>query len=321
MSLGQRSSKPPGWQPRAALKTLQFRADVLASIRAYFAEQGVWEAETPLLDKFGSSDPALRNFVVEAAPGEPPYYLQTSPEFAMKRLVAAGSGDIYQLSRAFRAEECGRWHAHEFTLLEWYRLGRDHQALMDDVTALVARVMPALRVQRESYARVFTAQFGLDPHRASPAELSACAAQHGIVLSAADQADKALVLDSLFERVIAAHGLGQSALFVYDFPVEQAAYARIRSGAYPVAERFELIIDGVEVANGYHELCDATEQRRRMAWENRRRRARGQASVAPDERFLAALESGMPACAGVALGVDRLVMLAWGARALAEVRF
>ena len=306
------------WRPTATLGALRRRAETLARIRTYFAATGAFEVDTPLLCARGVTDPALENFAVSC--GESGIaYLQTSPEFAMKRLIAAGSGDIYQIGHAFRREEAGRIHNSEFTLLEWYRLGRDHHGLMDDVEGLLAAVGLARPCRRASYAALCLAHAGLDPHRATTVELATAVERWQVALAVADRTDRALLLDVLFSHAVLPALAGAGAVFVYDFPREQAAYARLGPGSPTVGERFELIVDGIEIANGYHELGDAAEQRARQEAENACRIRRGRAPMALDEDFLAALGEGFPSCAGAALGVDRLQLVLDGGRELREV--
>jgi len=307
------------WRPAASMAVLRRRAQAAAAMREYFAETGALEVHTPLLMPSGSTDPALNNFVAgpdEGAQG-PSGYLQSSPEFAMKRLLAAGSGDIYQLGPAFRAEESGRHHLAEFTLLEWYRVGRDHHALMDDVEQLVTTVLPELRFTRARYADLFARGYGVDVHTTGTPELAEIA--HAANVHVGGATERAVLLDALFADLFLRTAPAREALFVYDFPTEQSAYARIQPGPPRVASRFELIIGGIEIANGYHELIDAKEQAERMASENRRRAAAGQAPVPSDPDLLDALAAGLPDCAGVALGFDRLLMLMTDAPSIAAV--
>ena len=290
----------------------------MRQIRDYFAAEDVLEVETPLLMPSGSQDPALTSFAT-SAPAEanhwPRGYLQTSPEFAMKRLLAAGSGDIFQLCHAFRVEQPGRYHLAEFVLLEWYRVGFDHHHLMDDVEALVLALLPSLHFERKTYAELFQGEYGFDPHTASTIRLGETAAATGAELGVASD-DRVVLFDVLFAQLFLRDRPATDALFVYDFPVEQCAYARIAPGSPPVAQRFELIIGGVEIANGYFEVTDYEEQLERHRREGIRRQQLKLPEMESDPLFLAALDAGMPSCSGVALGVDRLVMLCTGQQSL-----
>jgi elongation factor P--(R)-beta-lysine ligase len=307
------------WRPTASPANLELRAGLLKKLRAFFEARGVMEVETPALSHAGVTAIHLASFVVpQAAHGQ--LYLQTSPEFHMKRLLAAGSGDIYQLCKAFRAGEAGRRHNPEFTLLEWYRLGFDHQRLMREVAELVNALLPELAAEPEylSYQEAFERYAGFNPFSATPADCRAALQQHGID-PPAGELDFDAWLDFTAGTLVYP-ALGEASItFIYDYPARQAALARIRHGQPPMAERFEAFIDGMELANGFHELADAGEQRQRFLRDLESRAARGLPAVAMDEHLLAALESGLPACAGVALGFDRLVMLAAGARRIEEV--
>lgn len=305
------------WRPTATPAALARRAALLATVRGHFAAAGVLEVDTPLIGLAGAGDPALASFALDL--NGRTRFLQTSPEYAMKRLLAAGSGDIYQVCKAFRLEEDSPLHRPEFTLVEWYRLGFDHHALMDDVATLVGLALPGRRLERASFAALAQRCGAPDPHAATTAALAAWAAALGLQMSAEDAQDRTLLLDLLLTEVVRRawpHGQGG---FVYDFPVEQAAYARIRSGRPALASRFELVVDGVELANGWHEVTDGATQRARHAGEEAARRARGLPLRPSDPRLLAALDHGLPDCAGVALGFDRLLMLASGARDVGEV--
>jgi lysyl-tRNA synthetase class 2 len=297
------------------------RADLLARLRRFFAARGVLEVETPLLSVATVPDLHLHSLSCRLdAPGAPRrLYLQTSPEFAMKRLLAAGSGAIYQICKAFRDGEAGAAHNPEFTMLEWYRPGLDHHALMDEVDALLADVLGTPPAARQTYAGAFERALGIDPHRASPTELRQAAAAGGVELAGAEPEDADGWLYLLMSHLVEP-GLGRGRpSFVYDFPASQAALARVRPGDPPLAERFEVYCEGVELANGFHELTRADEQRRRFEADLARRRSAGRDAVPIDERLLAALAAGLPDCAGVALGVDRLLMLAAGVRDLRQV--
>ncbi len=318
----------PNWRPSATLETLRLRARLLTQIRAFFIAREVLEVETPVLSRAAGTELHLHSFTTRySGPSAPPdgrLYLHTSPEYPMKRLLAAGSGSIYQISKVFRDGEAGRRHNPEFTLLEWYRTGFDHLHLMDEVEALVVSVLQerlSLReTQRLSYREAFLRHAGIDPHAADTAALAACAHRHGITVPAGmENADRALWLDLLMTHVVDAQ-LGRDCLcFIYDYPADQASLARIRPGAPALAERFELYVQGVELANGFHELADSAEQRRRFQQDNVARQARGLPVLPIDEHLLAALAHGLPDCAGVALGFDRLLMLAADARAIQDV--
>ncbi len=292
------------------MANLRRRAALLAKIRAFFAARGVWEVETPALSTAATTDPALDSYRI-APRGEPPRYLHTSPEFPMKRLLAAGSGDIYQLARVFRPREQGRYHNPEFTLLEWYRLGFDDAELMAEVAELVAAVLapgPPPSVERLTYREAFTRFAGVDPF-AEPGALEQRAVAVGIHPPPLPTDDpdpwRHLLMSHLVEPHLGTNGL----CFITDYPASQAALARLRPADPGAAARFELYWQGVELANGFWELCNVAEQRRRFAADLRQRRRHG-LTVAPcDHRLLAALEAGLPDCAGVALGVDRLAML------------
>lgn len=305
------------WRPRANPDGLRRRAALLADIRAFFTRRGMLEVETPLLCSAGITDPAIEPLLVQrGASLAAPRYLQTSPEYAMKRLLAAHGEAIFQLARAFRDGEAGARHNPEFTLLEWYRPGFSLHALMDEVADLVGECLEPREEARYSYRELFRAQLQLDPMTATDAQIETVARAHVDVGALSGERD--LWLDLLLSHVIEPQL--QGLCFVFDYPASQAALARIeRVDGVDVARRFELYVDGVELANGYHELTDPAEQRRRFEADNTRRLARGLPERALDERLLAALEHGLPDCCGVALGVDRLLMLAAGAADIRDV--
>ena len=290
---------------------LQRRAAFLATIRTFFAARGVIEADTAQLRDCGVTDPQLTPLA--AAGG----YLQTSPEYALKILLAAGAGDLYQLAHVFRGEEQGRKHRREFMLLEWYRCGYDHLRLMDEVTDLVRTLLPACRdwpVRHTPYAALFRDRFNLDIHHAEDAAIRRLANAR-IPESADWQLGRDALLDMLYSHYIEPQ-LGCGALeYICDYPPSQAALARIikNPDGEAAAARFELYINGMELCNGFWELADAAEQRARFLADNHIRAAAGLPQIPLDEDFLAALAHGLPDCAGVALGVDRLLMLASGA--------
>jgi lysyl-tRNA synthetase class 2 len=299
---------------------------MLAAAREFFAGRGVLEVETPVLSAAAVSDPQIESLATEVAGiggagMAAPVYLCTSPEYAMKRLLAAGSGDIYQICKVFRDGERGRWHNPEFTLLEWYRLGFDDAALMSEVETLIGRLLQPYRrlepAERLSYSAAMQRHAGVDAHRASDAELQEAARRLGVVCEA--ELDRDAKLDLLMGLIVGPRLGHERPCFICDYPVSQAALARLKPGQPPVAARFELYVDGVELANGFHELVHGGEQRTRFEQDLNLRGARGQARRPLDENLLAALTAGMPDCAGVALGFDRLVAVALGAPQLADV--
>jgi lysyl-tRNA synthetase class 2 len=306
------------WAPSASLETLRARAGLVTRIRAFLAARGVLEVETPQLAPVTATDPLLDSVPAQPFRDGRDWFLQTSPEFAMKRLLAAGSGPIYQLGKCFRRGEEGPRHNPEFTMLEWYRPGFDLEALIAEVGELIAVAVPGLPLRRDSYRSLFAQHAGIDPFRDSDSRLRESAA--GLAPDAADW-DRDALLDLLFSARVEPH-LGDGCLHVVtDFPASQAALARTRLDMQGdrVAARFEVFIRGLEIANGYDELCDPQELRRRFAADNAERLRRGLLPVPSDERLLAAMTQGLPDCAGVALGVDRLLMVALGKTRIDEV--
>jgi elongation factor P--(R)-beta-lysine ligase len=313
------------WRPAASIDVLKMRALILARIREFFRRRDVLEVETPALSASGATDPHLHSFTVRTAFADDraaPAYLHTSPEFPMKRLLAAGSGSIYQICKVFRDAEVGRLHNAEFTLVEWYRVGLGYRQLMDEVAALVAESLESYRTlaptEKLTYRGAFVRTCDIDPHGATSEEMINLARARGIVVTGLSADDRDGWRDLLLTQLVEPQ-LGNGRLtFIYDFPAAAAALARIRPGEPPVAERFELYLDGVELANGFQELTDPQEQRRRFEQDARTRRQRGLPAVPMDNRFIAALAHGLPACSGVALGFDRLVMSAARAASVAE---
>lgn len=302
------------WRPAATFAVINARAAMLARIRAFFTMAGVLEVETPSCSTYGATDPTLESLTTGfRGPGYPDelrLFLHTSPEFFMKRLVAAGSGPIYQVCRVYRNGELGRLHNPEFSLLEWYRPGWNYQQLQGEVAALVAAVSGVVLPQQQiSYAALFQHHLGIDPHSSDIDTLKACAVNRQIPGALTLNLDHtAAWLDLLLTHCIEPQLPKNSLVFIYDYPPNQAALARIRPDSPPVAERFELYLGGVEVANGFQELTDADEQQQRFVAELHYRKTRGLPAVPMDEYLLAALGQGMPMCAGVALGLDRLLM-------------
>src|SRR3990167_3848628 len=304
---------PRPWHPSSSIDALHKRAKVLRTIRDFFTERGALEVETPLLSQATVTDPHIHSMQVQPSS----YYLQTSPEYAMKRLLAAGSGPIFQITKAFRQDEVGRLHNPEFTLLEWYRPGYDHHALMDEMDALLQLILHCTTADRISYQAIFQHYLQLNPHTAALEELQQCASQQGIVVKA-NITQRDTWLQILLSHAIEPQ-LGQKQpLFLYDFPASQAALAKIRAGNPALASRFEVYYKGMELANGFHELQNAVEQRHRFAKDLAIRQQLQLAQPHCDENFLAALAQGLPDCAGVALGIDRLLMIAPSAITLAE---
>lgn len=304
------------FQPTATVEQLRRRSQLLHDLRAFFMQRGVWEADVPVLSDATVTDVFLEP--IRAQLGESQCYLQTSPEFYLKRLLVAGSGSIYYLGPAFRLDECGRRHRPEFTILEWYRVGYDDCKLRAEVVQLLQSLAPGLQVQSVPYGELFTEQLGLCPYSASSAELEQLA--HQKLDLNFDLANKSAWLDLLFSHCIEPT-MGEGLTLVYDYPVEQCALARVEknSQGVRVAKRFEVFWGGVELANGYWELTDAVEQERRFNDDLVIRGQQGLRQPSVDQRLLAALRQGLPSCAGVALGVDRLLMALTGSRDIAEV--
>lgn len=299
------------WRPTTALDALKARADLLRSIRAFFDARGVLEVSTPLLAAHAVSDEHIDAIEV---PGQG--WLQTSPEYHMKRLLAAGGGPIYQIARAFRRGEAGGRHNPEFTLVEWYRPGFDLDALVTECLALLTPLCGA-DAERHRFREVFAAATGLDPLITAPARLARRAAQAG---APADLSGPQAV-DYLMATVVEPSLDPTRITVVVDFPGWAAALSEIVSdidGA-PVARRFEIYHGGLELANGYQELLDADEQARRFASDNDKRRAAGKAEMTADPYLLAALAAGLPPCSGVALGLERLQMALTGAERIEQV--
>ncbi len=293
------------------------RARLLDTLRDFFRDRGVLEVTTPVLSQAGNTDPNIDSFTTRyhgpQAGGPAQRWLRTSPEFFMKRLLAAGSGDIFEVAPVFRDGECGARHNPEFTLLEWYRVGFDHHALMDEVEALVRAVAIAfgrepVATRRLSFQQAFIARAGIDPLAADEDALWQVLAGFGIERAGLGRDD---ALDLIRSHIVEPALAAEPAVFIHAFPASQAALARLDPEDPRVARRFELYLGGAEIANGYHELTDAREQRARFERDLATRRARGSTEPAIDEHLLAALPS-MPDCAGVAMGLERLLGWATG---------
>ncbi|NMH60373.1 elongation factor P--(R)-beta-lysine ligase [Alteromonas ponticola] len=311
------------WQPTASLSNIRARADLLHSVRQFFAARNVLEVETPLLSNGTVTDIHLAAFSTRfehASDGKTKtLYLQTSPEYAMKRLLCAQVGACYQIGKAFRHEAEGRWHNPEFTMLEWYRPGFNHHQLMDEMDELLQLVLATGSAERKSYQQVFLDQLQLDPLTATTASLQQVLTAHDIDVHGDMALDKDTLLQLLFSYLIEPAIGQQVPCFIYGFPASQAALAKLSQHDERVADRFEVYFKGVELANGFNELSDSDEQRRRFNNDVAQRKQLDLPEVEHDERFLQALESGLPQCAGVALGIDRLLMLKVNASHIEQV--
>ena len=312
--------------PDSHRSALLLRAQLYGTLRSFFATRGVLEVETPMLSVGANTEPNIESFstrfsgpLPEASPRE--RWLRTSPEFALKRLLVEGIGDCYEMGRVFRDGEAGRRHNPEFTMLEWYRVGWDHHALAEETCDLIERALAlvgrGVRRERRSYRDLYRAAFGFDAFTAPIDALKAPLAEYGIQ---ADDLSRDDWLDLLMTHRLQPTFDEDTLLTIMDFPPSQCALARIAGqGEDAVAERYEVYLGGNELANGYHELIDAREQRVRFENDNRRRIARGQRALPIDMALLAALEQGMPDCAGVALGIERLLMAMIGTQDIADV--
>jgi elongation factor P--(R)-beta-lysine ligase len=281
---------------------LPLRAKTLAKIRDFFAKRNVIEVETPLLSHSTNPAPHLNSFNIDDL------YLQTSPEFAMKRLLAADSGDIYQICKAFRKDELGRLHNPEFTILEWYRIEFNHYDLMNEVDEFLQLIINAHEAERFTYAQIFEDSFQVNPHTCNIEQLKSIAQENNLTVSnLPDDLDTWLQL--LFTHLIEPKLGAENPVFIYDFPESQAMLARVRDENPKVASRFEVYFKGIELANGFHELNNIQEQRKRFMQDLDKRQELSLSPIPLDENFLAALPD-LPDCSGVALGIDRLLLLA-----------
>lgn len=306
------------FRPTANWQRLRFRAELLHRLRGFFHKHGFLEVETPVLSADTVVDRHLDPFAVEV--GGRKYWLQTSPEFAMKRLLAVGGRAIYQVTRAFRLDEQGPLHNPEFTMVEWYRVDEGMAEGIELLSDLCEELLKRGRAEPISYRRAFEQFAGLNPHAASTEQIIAAVRAAGVEPPASmTPEDRDGWLDLLLVERVQPHLGRQRPAILYDYPASQAALARVRQEDSPVAERFELYVSGIELANGYHELLDADVLRARNAANNALRVADGKPPLPPESRLLTAMEAGLPDATGVALGFDRLVMLAAGASRLDEV--
>ena len=312
------------WAPTADTQAIRLRARLNAAIRGFFARREVLEVETPVLSLAGNTEPNIASFSLEFSGrtnGAPrTRWLRTSPEYALKRLLAAGIGDCYELGRVFRDGEAGGRHNPEFTMLEWYRVGWDHQRLIDEVAELInaalALVERHARLERIAWRDLYRERLAIDPVTANDGELQRALGDVRIDPQGLTRDDW---LDLLLTHRLQPGFADDTMLAVFDYPASQAALARLRQGDPPLAERFELYLGPLELANGYHELIDPAEQRARFERDVSMREARGGVAPPIDERLLSAMRSGLPPCAGVALGIDRLLMAMLGSTRIADV--
>ncbi|WP_412724770.1 elongation factor P--(R)-beta-lysine ligase [Alteromonas sp. D210916BOD_24] len=311
------------WQPTTTHEARVARAELLRTVREFFYNRKVLEVDTPLLSNGTVTDEHLEAFDTQfnfSTSGKPTQlYLQTSPEYAMKRLLCAQSGSIYQVCKAFRHEGEGRWHNPEFTMLEWYRVGFDHFALMDEVDTLLQEILATEPAQKMTYHQAFQTYLNIDPLIADGQTLISAMQQHNIDIHQPEALSNDSKLQLLFSCVIEPQIGSENPCFIYNFPASQAALAKLSPVDNRVAERFEVYFKGAELANGFNELSAAEEQRVRFEADNQKRQASGLVSKPIDQNFLNALAVGLPPCAGVALGIDRLLMLKIGASHIQDV--
>ena len=326
MTSPRQSISDDDFRPSASWENLALRAELLGKLRAFFHQRGFLEVETPVLSVDTVIDRHLDPLLL--ADVDPPLvdlpdaklYLQTSPEFHMKRLLAAGAPSIYQVARAFRAGERGRLHNPEFTLVEWYGLGHSMDEGMRFLSELCEALLDRGPANRISYAEAFEQHAGVNPHTCDLHDLFTAASTHGIAPpDSVDPYERDGWLDLLLVELVQPH-LGQDGpTILYDYPASQAAMAKVREDSPPVAERYELYVSGIELANGYHELLDPAELGRRNQTANEQRAGDDKQFLPEESRLLSAMTHGLPPCCGVALGLDRLAMIATGAESIDEV--
>ena len=310
------TNKPIHWQPSASFETLRQRAETLALLRQFFTGRGYLEVETPIMGRYGITDVYLSN-ITATFRGEA-FALQTSPEYPMKRLLAAGSGPIFQLARVFRDDELGRWHNPEFTLLEWYQPGIDHHELMREVDLLLQLILGCPAIVKCTYQDTFLQHVNIDPMTATVAQLQKIVKSYELdYVLPEDETDIDQYLFLLMSHVIEpALAKKNYPVAIYNFPPSQAALAKITNG---FAERFEIYYQGIELANGFHELTDSEIQRQRLEKDQAMRKEKNLPIPAIDPFFLAALDHGLPICSGVALGIDRLLALRFNKESIDEI--
>jgi elongation factor P--(R)-beta-lysine ligase len=294
------------WQPAASLEIIIKRAVLLQTIREFMSSHAIIEVDTPILSHYGISDLYIQSMsTVRATEKDVQLYLHSSPEFCMKRLLAAGSGPIYQIAHVFRDEESGKRHSTEFTMLEWYRIGIDYHQLMQEVGELL-NAIGLETPDKMTYAESFLKTVQLDPHTADTKQLQEISKEHGWDTGSDD---RHALLDFIFSEVVIKQINNNKPLIIYDYPACMSALATLKPGEPVLSERFELFIAGMEIANGFNELTDADEQTARFETDLTIRRNKNLPELPIDRNFLAALNSGLPECAGVAVGIDRLLMV------------
>ncbi|WXT16008.1 elongation factor P--(R)-beta-lysine ligase [Salmonella enterica subsp. enterica serovar Infantis] len=316
-------SETATWQPSASIPNLLKRAAIMAEIRRFFADRGVLEVETPCMSQATVTDIHLFPFETRFVgtwpfPGDQPLFNDQS---GIPYETPAGGRvrSVFQLCRSFRNEEMGRHHNPEFTMLEWYRPHYDMYRLMNEVDDLLQQVLDCQPAESLSYQQAFQRHLEIDPLSADKTQLREAAAKLDLSNIADTEEDRDTLLQLLFTMGVEPHIGKEKPTFIYHFPASQASLAQISTEDHRVAERFEVYYKGIELANGFHELTDAREQQQRFEQDNRKRAARGLPQQPIDQNLLDALAAGLPDCSGVALGVDRLVMLALGAESLADV--
>ena len=305
------------WMPTTTKKTCLARAQMNQTIRAFFQDRNVLEVETPALSQFANTDPNIDSF--ELCCSQQMRYLHTSPEYPMKRLLAADSGDIYQIAKVWRVDEVGNKHNPEFTLLEWYRLGFTYHQLMQEVETLLQKIIPQLDKNsvKLSYQQAFLETLEVDPHSATDVELNDCIQQQNLHIDF--ELNRSAMLDLLMTHCVETGFKENCLTFIYDYPAEQSALACVRDETPAVAERFEVYIGGLELGNGYQELCDPVKNTAVLNKESNVRKQQGQKIMPKDNHFLAAMQHGMPDCSGVAIGLDRVLMAILNKKSIQEV--
>ncbi len=312
------SGKNMTWRPHSNWHKAKLKAEVLSNIRTFFAKRNVIEVDTPILSSGTVTDVYLDTFFTDYSMGgyqdhqsKQRLYLQTSPEFGMKRLLASGYGCCYQICKAFRNEQAGSQHNPEFTILEWYRLGFTHLDLMNELSEFLQFILHCKSAYKLTYQNAFKQYLSIDPLTASVSQLKKLLFDNDISGDwISSEQDRDTLLQVAFTECVESHLGQESPCFIYEFPSSQASLAKISVTDERVAERFECYFKGIELANGFHELTDHEEQVQRFEVDNAKRKKLNKEEQPIDERFLAALKHGLPTCSGVALGIDRLLMLA-----------